>query len=266
MITYPTYLSAPHDFIIAQISDLHLSKHDEHSFDKFLSVLDLALTHKPNLLLLTGDLVNDGVGEIYDWLFDVLKNTNIPFLCLAGNHDVTHEIGHDLPFDERTFLPIPADERLIKNHRLLIELPHTTWQILAVNSAVNGQIYGQLDDKNLDFLKTNVAHNLPTLIALHHHPTSVGSAWIDAHILKNHDKFWQVLAHTLHPPHIICGHVHQAHILPNTHGTLYTCPATSRQFTPHQDKFGIDTLASGFRLVRLHDNGKLDTQIYRLMS
>ncbi|MDO4450930.1 MAG: metallophosphoesterase [Moraxella sp.] len=263
-MNYPTHLSAPSDFIIAQISDLHLSKHDEHSFDKFLSVLDLALNHKPNLLLLTGDLVNDGVGEIYDWLFDVLKNTNIPFLCLAGNHDVTHEIGHDLPFDERQFLPIPADERLIDTHRLIIELPHVCWQLLAVNSAVGGQIYGQISEQGLAFLQTHLNNNHPTLIALHHHPTPVGSAWIDEYKLCNGDEFWQMPCHT--PTHVLCGHVHQAHALPHAHGVLYTCPATSRQFTPHQDKFGIDTLASGFRLVRLHDNGKLDTQIYRLMS
>lgn len=263
LMNYPTYLSAPHDFIIAQISDLHLSNHDKTTFDKFLAVLDLALSHKPNLLLLTGDLVNDGVREIYDWLFAILKNTGIPFLCLAGNHDVTEEIGHDLPFEERTFLPIVKDDRLIDTHRLIIELPHATWQILAVNSAVGGQIYGRVNDESLDFLKMNLVHNHPTLIALHHHPLPVGSAWIDEYQLCNGDEFWQMLAHAPRPPHIVCGHVHQAHILPHAHGTLYTCPATSRQFAPHQDEFGVDTLAGGFRLLILK-NDTIDSAVCRI--
>lgn len=77
-MTYPTHLSAPSDFIIAQISDLHLSTHVPTNTDKFLKVLDFALTFKPNLLLLTGDLVNDGHLPLYDWLFAALDKTNTP--------------------------------------------------------------------------------------------------------------------------------------------------------------------------------------------
>lgn len=267
-MTYPTHLSAPSDFVIAQISDLHLSTHVPTNTDKFLKVLDFALTFKPNLLLLTGDLVNDGYLPLYDWLFAALDKTNTPYLCLAGNHDVTHEIGHDLPFDKRTFLPIAKDDRLIDTHRLVIDLPHATWQLLAVNSALHGHIYGRLDDAQLAFLKTHLNHAMPTLIALHHHPTPVGSAWIDEHMLQNGDEFWAILnAHTTNTanrPHVLCGHVHQAHILQQNGGTLYTCPATSRQFAPHQDEFGIDDVASGFRLLQLHNNRTLDTWVKRL--
>lgn len=260
---YPTKLSTLHDFVIAQISDLHLSKHNPAYLEQFLAVLHLALSHQPNLLLLTGDLVNDGDKDGYDWLFDTLRTTKVPFLCLAGNHDVTHEIGHHLPFDERQFLPIPADPRLIDKHRLVIDVAGTTWQLLAVNSAVNGQIYGHLTNETLDFLQSHLHNNPPTLIALHHHPIPVGSAWIDEHLLKNHDEFWHTLAHAPHPPHIVCGHVHQAHTLQGQYGTLYTCSATSRQFMPHQDDFGLDALSAGFRLIHLN-NTDLNSHIVRL--
>lgn len=260
---YPSKLSTPHDFVIAQISDLHLSKHHPAYLEQFLAVLHLALNHQPNLLLLTGDLVNDGDKDGYDWLFNTLKSTNTPFLCLAGNHDVTHEIGHDLPFDKRQFLPIPLDARLIDKHRLIINTAGTTWQLLAVNSAVNAQIYGHLTNETLGFLQHHLCNNLPTLITLHHHPIPVGSAWIDEYLLKNHDEFWHTLAHAPRPPHIICGHVHQAHTLQEQYGTLYTCPAASRQFMPHQDDFGLDTLSAGFRLIHLN-NTNLNSRIVRL--
>lgn len=271
----PNHLSVSSDFIIAQISDLHLSTHVFDNTDKFLKVLDFALTFKPNLLLFTGDLVNDGSLPLYDWLFDTLDKTNIPYLCLAGNHDVTHEMGHDLPFDKRIFTPIAKDNRLIDTHRLIIGLPYATWQLLAVNSAIGGHICGRLDDDKLAFLGTHLNHAIPTLIAMHHHPTPVGSAWIDKHILQNGDAFWATLAHAKHinqatyatdtanHPHILSGHVHQAHILRQNGGTLYTCPATSYQFAPYQDEFSIDDMASGFRLITL-DNDHLITNIKRL--
>lgn len=266
-ISYSDTLHSDKDsFAIAQISDLHLSEHDPKSFEQFLAVLDLALAHQPDLLLLTGDLVNDGVSEIYDWLFTILNNTGIPFLCLAGNHDVTQEIGHDLPFDERTFRPIAKDERLIDTHRLVIKMPHATWQILAVNSAVNGQIYGRLDDESLGFLKTNLSNHLPTIIAMHHHPYPVSSAWIDEYRLKNADEFWRTLATFDNAKAILCGHVHQTHSLMVRGVALDTCPATSRQFAPHRDEFAIDDIAAGFRLIQICNKKTLVTCVKRVQN
>lgn len=263
-MNYPAHLSTTHDFVIAQLSDLHLSSHTPTTFDHFLAVLTLAQSHRPDLLLLTGDLVNDGDISLYDWLFDTLRKTRLPFLCLAGNHDVTYEIGHDLPFEQRQFLPISADPRLINHHRLTIDSNGTTWQLLAINSAVAGQIFGKIEQANLDFLKIHLSPTLPTIIALHHPPACVGSAWIDAHRLVNDDEFWQTLAPHQNL-HIVCGHVHQAHTLPMRGNTLYTCPATARQFLPHHDDFALDNIPSGFRLICLK-NEQFNSQIIRLSS
>lgn len=262
---YPTCLHATHSFTIAQISDLHLSDHNSTSFDKFLAVLALAQSHAPDLLLLTGDLVNDGVVRIYDWLFHQLNSANIPFLCLAGNHDLTHELGSDLPFYKRIFLPINADGRLINTHRLVIEFPTCQWQLLAVNSAVNGQIYGKLCNDTLSFLNAHLTGNLPTIIALHHHVIPVGSAWIDKHILVNRHEFWQLITPQVRA--ILSGHVHQDFAItppqqPNC--TVYTTPATARQFLPFNDDFALDTMASGFRLLCLHNDQTISSQVIRL--
>lgn len=263
-MTYPTHLSSPTPFVIAQISDLHLSPHMPSYREQFLATLALAKSHKPHLLLLTGDLVNDGDKDGYDWLFDVLQKTGVPFLCLAGNHDVTHELGANLPFEQRTFLPTPADPRLIDTHRLILDVQGVRWQLLAVNSAVNGQIYGRLNDDKLTFLTTHLTKSLPTLITLHHHPYPVGSAWIDEHKLINHQAVWDTLA-PFDGIHLLCGHVHQAHSLAIGTHHLHTCPATSRQFMPHQDDFGIDATQAGFRLITLTGT-HFDSQILRLST
>lgn len=265
-----THLSSHrHRFVIAQISDLHLSIHDPRLFEQFLQVLTQAISHRPDLLLLTGDLVNDGDQALYDQLFEVLTDTQLPFACLAGNHDVTLELNHHLPFDEREFLPICADSRLPNHHAITIALPNHTWQILLINTAQNGRIDGKIHADDLAWLDDNLHAHVSTIIAMHHHPIAVGSAWIDAHQLQNANELWQIINQYPHVQHIICGHVHQAgeHQAPTKHAcTLYTCPAVSRQFLPHHDDFALDTLGAGFRLLTLDEMGNLSTQVHRLTA
>ncbi|MFA9486540.1 MULTISPECIES: metallophosphoesterase [unclassified Moraxella] len=260
-----THIDAPANiFKIAQISDLHLS--DESSFNQFLSVLTLALKESPDLLLLTGDLVNDGNRQGYDRLYKTLIFTKIPFLCLAGNHDVTAEIGHHLPFDERTFLPIRLDDRLPDRQRLTIKMANITWQILAINTAISGQIGGYVSRENLEFLSKHLTCNQPTIIAMHHHPQPVGSAWIDEYMLQNHDEFWQTLSCFDNIKAVICGHVHQAHRIDTHNTSLYTCPASSRQFLAYHDDFTIDDTPPGFRLIHICNKKTLATWVKRLQN
>lgn len=265
---YPTTLTTAHDVCtIAQISDLHLmgkiGTHD--SYRQFLAVLQLAMIDQPDLLILTGDLVNDGNSHAYDWLFAQLQDAKTPFLCLAGNHDVIHEIGSFLPFEQRIHLPITPDQRLIGTHRL--QLDKQNWQILSLNTALMGRDDGQICQTHLAWLDdTLTQHQQSTLIALHHHPVAVGSAWIDRLILQNADEFWQIINRHPHASHIICGHVHQAQqiIAPtNHHCTVLTCPATARQFLPFADDFALDKLTAGLRLLQIGQN-RLTSNIKRL--
>lgn len=238
---------------IAQLSDLHLS--DKPSRQRFLEVLAFTLTKQPNFLLLTGDLVNDGQQMGYDWLFDVLDDTKLPYACVAGNHDVNHQGEHW--------------------HHLTPSLCHPSlrgmghyglahWQLLTLNSSVGGAIGGFLDQHSLHFITQILTHDpRPAIIALHHHPTAVGSAWIDAHLLANGRQLEKLLDTFDHVKAVVCGHVHQAHTLPFGRTLLYTCPAVSRQFLPFVDDFAIDTLPAGFRLFRLYDI-TFDTAVHRL--
>lgn len=265
----PTTLSANDTLTIAQISDLHLSGQPScaPSYQKFLHVLALAQRERPNLLLLTGDLVNDGDKRAYDWLFDTLARTNLAFACIAGNHDVTLEHHKHLPFERRTFEPIAADARLLDKHKITITLAQGVWQILLLNSAVGGKIYGQLNADSLTWLQCHLRTQIPTIIAMHHHPTDVASAWIDAHCLQNKAEFWRIINDCPHVKAVLCGHVHQAHqlIAPTQHQcTVYTCPSTDRQFMPHQDSFMLDNQLGGLRILRLNHHAIIaaDTKRY----
>lgn len=247
---------------IAQLSDLHLSGTIacDTSYHRFLHCLHSALSFCPDFLLLTGDLVHDGNLRGYDWLFDTLQATKLPYGCIAGNHDGTMELNHHLPFDERQFLPTAFDTRLFDCTRLCLD----NWQLLLLNTAVPAHIHGHLSDHQLTWLsQTLTQYACPTLIAMHHHPMAVQSAWIDAYRLDNAAQFWQITATHHHVQAVLCGHVHQAHTLHYQQITLYTCPAVARQFKPWADEFTLDDKQTmGFRLITL-DKHTHHTQIIR---
>lgn len=268
-MTYPiSHIHAQDTLIIAQISDLHLDEniHSSH-YHHFLKILEKACKLQPDLLILTGDLVNNGKKHVYDWLFDTLTQTNIDFVCIAGNHDVTLEKNTHLDFEKRIFLPKKADKRLLNRHIITLQLTYQTWQIILLDSTQTGQIYGGFSQTTLDWLDTTLTQsNLPTLIFFHHHPLAVGSLWIDEYMLQNQSQFWQIINQHAQVKAIFCGHVHQAQQIqtPASHSCmLYTAPATSRQFLPHHDDFALDDKSAGFRLIAVQNN-HFRTEVYRL--
>lgn len=247
---------------LIQLSDLHLSGEigEADSYRRFLACLNASRAHAPDYYLLTGDLVNHGDKNATDWLFDVMRAQNVPFFAIAGNHDVTIEDDEHLAFDERTFIPKTPDERLINCHAVAIG----AWRLLLIDSAVSGQIYGKLTPSTLLWLDEQLsAHKAPTLIALHHHPLQVKSAWIDGYMLQNAQALWQVIAKHSHVKLMVCGHVHQAHRLQKQHITLCTAPSTHRQFLPFAAQFALDDVAGGFNKITLSQED-FDVSVHRV--
>lgn len=256
-------------FRIAQLSDLHLTgdftqTKQDPSVRQFLACLGLALSYQPDCLLLTGDLINNGDKDGYAWLFDTLTQTGVPFVCLAGNHDVTFELGYELPYEQRQFFPIAKDERLIDH--ACFELPNH-FQLICLNSAVSGKEFGRLSTDTLTWLETTLSQTSHcTIIALHHPPINIGSAWIDALRLQNGDELFAILQNHPHAHTLLTGHVHQAHTLSHANVQILTAPAVSRQFLPFSDTFALDddptTGQAGFRLIDLSDTAPFDTASY----
>lgn len=272
-MTYPpTYLTSDTDPLsILQISDLHLfadinaqvlGNHCQQSFEKCLS--QALSRHHCDLILLTGDLVSEPKSIIYDRIFATLEATNVPFACIAGNHDVTLEMGMHLPFFQRQFIACSPDSRLLSRH--VIETPY--WQILLLDSSIAGKVEGQIKSQDLLWLKQQLQINKkPALIALHHHVTLMNSHWIDQHILKNADMLWDVLLDFPHVKAIINGHAHQENEQQKQNISVYTTPSACYQFKPKQDTFDYDTHArAGYRWLYLYHDGSIKSTVERLQS
>lgn len=260
MMAHQKLCKMPYKITLIQLSDLHLDADfnsqsailHSPSCQNFLKTLTHSRTHRPNGYILTGDLVNGGQRLGYDWIFKQLSSTNLPFWATAGNHDVTHELNAHLPFFERTFLPIMADERLIKH--ACINLGR--YNLIMLNSSIEGQTYGDLSKKQWHFLDSTLrAYQKNTIIALHHPFMRVRSSWIDAHKLQNSAQLMNLIKTHQHIRAIFSGHVHQSFCEKIHHAKFYTCPSTNTQFIPRQTQFAQNSDSIGYRVIKLHHNG-----------
>lgn len=256
---------------MVQISDLHLFEYPsndprgklyERSFD---IILDNITKDFPfiDFVVVTGDLAHEPTPVTYDRVFTKLKKLSCPFLCIAGNHDVTYELNCHLPFEQREHLPVVADKRLVDCHQ--VETPY--WNLLFLDSSVPGKVYGSFPSETLNWLDNSLKKSKkPCIVFNHHHVLPVGSTWIDNHMLKNHHDFWKIVSpYQQKLKAVIVGHVHQEHHLRNGDISMYSVPATSVQFKPFEQNFCLDKKnQAGFRWITLYNDGKLETGVKRL--
>ncbi|MGY3095028.1 3',5'-cyclic AMP phosphodiesterase CpdA [Pantoea agglomerans] len=165
--------------VIAQISDLHIKAFGRLSYKQvdthaaLLQVIDTlnALQPRPDVVVITGDLVDFGRPEEYQTLREALQRLQLPFYLMAGNHDDREALRAAFP-----------------DHTYLQAGPTLNWQLsvggvrlLALDSSVPQQPWGEVDEQQLQWLDQALreAADQPTLVMLHHPPFACGIAHMD---------------------------------------------------------------------------------------
>lgn len=242
---------------LLQLSDPHLMADAEGTLlgmplrDSLRRVVAEAKQDDPDLVLVSGDLSQDGSPASYDAVADALEPLNAPCLGLPGNHDAPSALRDTLRHSP--FRP----NRAFNMGR---------WRGVLLDSAVPDADHGRLSASALDALDSELsAHpDRPTVLALHHAPVSVGSAWLDPINLRDPDGFRSVVEAHSQVRLILFGHVHQAVEAQWNDVSLYGCPSTCFQFAPGQDTFALDSAPPGYRTVTLHPDGSFDTTLHRV--
>jgi 3',5'-cyclic-AMP phosphodiesterase len=251
--------SDPDTINIIQITDTHILDDGGPSFSDYDTsaslhriVEEIGINESDaDLILLTGDLVHEPTETAYQKLADYLSVLTTPILCLPGNHDnpvlmnyVMGANGYDTG-------------KLIKSGR---------WLIVLLNTCVIGEHSGELSNTELDFLRTSLESNLDChcLIALHHHPVSINSSWMDAMNLVNAEDFLNVVDNFDHIRAIIWGHIHQEFELDRNNVKLLGSPSTCLQFKPGSDVFDLDEKSPAYRKLRLNYDGTVDSSVIYL--
>lgn len=245
---------------LLQLSDCHFLEHPgqtlmgidtEESFKEVLSSLQTSASWPPDLILLTGDLVQDPSPSAYERLLCHLNTLEVPWVALCGNHD-----------DPKTMAFVLCQNAKRCARRILTK----TWQILCLNSHLAGSAGGYLAACELEFLALSLEghKSLPALIAVHHPPLAVHSAWMDTMLLANGPDLLILLERFPNVKGLIFGHVHQEfagywHKIP-----LWSAPSTCFQFRPGSSTFALDAQPPGWRWLKLYACGQIHTWVERL--
>lgn len=244
---------------VVQVTDTHLFRVpgetqkgvDTHATLRAV-VDDIAATHGDfDVLLLTGDLSQDETPESYELLGRVLAPIRgAPIHAIPGNHENLDHMRSRLAADD---IHVLTDVRLGK------------WRIAMLNSQVPGRVHGELGVDQIGRLRQSLhGAGEHVIVALHHPPVTIDSAWIDASRCLDGEDLLGVLAN---PPvrAVICGHVHQQYETTRQGIAILSTPSTCVQFTPRAHDFDIDQTASpGYRILELADDGTWSTSVRRV--
>jgi 3',5'-cyclic-AMP phosphodiesterase len=82
-------------FLLAQVTDMHIKAGGRLSYQRVDTAESLrrcvarlqALPQVPDAVLFTGDLVDFGRADEYEWLAKLLEPLRVPYYLMAGNHD-----------------------------------------------------------------------------------------------------------------------------------------------------------------------------------
>ncbi|MBR0573010.1 MULTISPECIES: 3',5'-cyclic-AMP phosphodiesterase [Pasteurellaceae] len=247
---------------ILQITDTHLfSKRNEqllgmNTTNSFQAVLDAILDNpfQFELVLATGDLVQDHNEQGYHCFAKMVEPLEKPIFWLPGNHD-----------QAQMEKPLQQYSQINPQKQILIG---DKWQILMLDSQVFGVPYGKLSSHQLDWLHTKLEQNKEryTLIALHHNILPTYSAWLDQHSLRNVHDFAQIIKPYHNIKAIIHGHIHQEMDQIWKGIRILSTPSTCIQFKPNSNNFTLDLIPQGWREIVLHPDGSINTEVKRLAT
>ncbi len=215
---------------IVQITDIHVSTPGTRAHDvydtpghlgRWMSRLN-DLDPRPDLVLATGDLVNEGQPAEYAILAEIMAGLEIPFYLMAGNHDDRDNLraafpAHGYLADQDEFV-----HYVIEEHPL---------RIIMLDTMIPGEFGGEMCQRRLAWLDDRLAEapDRPTLVAMHHPPFDTGIPVMDAVGLEGKAAFAEVVRPHGQIQRIVAGHLHRT--IQTTVGghTASTAPGTAHQ-------------------------------------
>lgn len=197
--------------LIAHISDLHLVATPEPAtpiradlIETIRKVVADIAAFRPaiDVVVLSGDLTNNGSREEYALLNELFSPVADKVLAVCGNHDVRSNFRQ--AFAGR--LPM-TDGETIQYERLIGDC-----RFLALDTVIPGSLTGQLAGETLAWLKQKLAQPFPghTTIIMHHPPYVSGIGFFDRiGLMAGHEEFAALIAQYPGTLNILCGHIHR---------------------------------------------------------
>ena len=216
----------------------------------------------PDLVLLTGDLVDDPdmsvYPAVYQRLIELVRNrfgAGVKLCAIPGNHDLAGSFHSSF-----AAAAIPTRGSFaIRN-----------WRFCLLDSSIAGSNGGSVATAQLQQLGA-IAARYPDqnlAVVLHHPPISINSPWLDTMMVDNADELFAALACCDNIKVCIWGHAHQEwdslYRGIRQLGSPATCPV---QFKPLSATYAVDEQQPpGCRCFTFHSDGRLETQVIRVLT
>lgn len=242
---------------ILQISDSHLHAAADSrmrgvtTYATLLGVLEHVQRDArwaPDLVIATGDLVQDESRAGYERFRASLEPLDVPVLSIPGNHDDPKLMGEVLSSG---------------NFQVGGELRLGSWSLILLSTFLAGEDAGGLGPARLRGLRQALdAHSgQHVLIAMHHHPLPMGSRWLDGVALRDAAEFLGIVDQHPNVRAVVCGHVHQESDRVRNRVRFLSTPSTCAQFLPGSEFFALDERPPGLRWLELRSDGSIETAV-----
>jgi len=188
--------------LIAQVSDIHAAPDNDH-LARFDRVLGWLAQLQPDVLVLSGDLTDDGWLEGYRQIAARLGEEHYPSLILPGNSD-----------DRRLMRSVWGENAWAKD--ACDGALHAVYEVdglrlIGLDSTVEGHEHGSVTDHSgwLE-MQLNRADALPSILFLHHHLFASGIPTLDQTLCRGIDSLEDIISSAAtRPLAIASGHVHR---------------------------------------------------------
>ncbi len=205
--------------LIAQITDTHIKALGRLSYGKVDTCQYLkqcivhinALTPRPDIVLVTGDITDFGRAEEYYLSSLLLNQLAMPYFVIPGNHDLPGAMRTE--FSGHSYLPNDGFiQYVIEDYPV---------RMIGLDTQVIGKPYGSMCEERLDWLEQQLLAQTerPTLLFMHHPPFDVGIDHMDMQNCRNGEALGYLVEQHSQIKYILCGHVHRP-IEVAWHGTI----------------------------------------------
>lgn len=221
--------------LLAQLSDPHITAPGTQLYNRVDTARHLqeavgalmALDSRPDVVVLTGDLVDRGSAAEYSHLRDLVRpitDAGIPLYVIPGNHD--HREAMQTAFADQSWMPQAPNfiQYVVEDFPV---------RLIMLDTWVPKKPYGELCDARLAWLECALADGKerPTIVMLHHPPFRTFIDGMDAMGLKRPEPFAAIVQRHPEIERVLCGHLHRP-IQTRFAGTLaQTAPSTAHQLT-----------------------------------
>lgn len=194
---------------------------------RFLSQAVVALNvlpRPPDVVIVTGDLVDSGNSLEYTTFLEIMTGVAVPLLPVVGNHDDRKSLAQAFGLRSRFNVQPRFVQYAIEDFAV---------RILVVDTVTQNSDEPSLCEDRLAWIESRLAEDTrPTLIAMHHPPFIGGVAWMKPTVTNWAAQLAGIVARHPSIVRITCGHVHRAMTVMWAGICTMTAPSTAHQVFP----------------------------------